>query len=417
MNKHICVSEAYEWIYIGDQSDQLTLNEYDSLMKYLKNNIEINEKFIEIKHKKFRFINYVGILNVGNLIIEVLPKISLSNDKNHDKKILLQMLSKCTDLELNLDEAISSKIQNYNLLELLASKYINSLLKEMNRGIYFEYRNQEENLNVMKGKLLFKEHVKNNYANKVKAFCGYSEYSSDNILNQILKLACVRILNKVYNIKVTNKTKKALFDLGNVSIINVSKEMLDRVKLSRHNKRFSKCLELARFILLNISNENSLGSSNGFSMLFEMNTLYEQYIGKAIKVLWSGEGRTVSLHDQSKYLSVDTETNIKKFNLKPDIVLNDNNAHKLVIDTKWKAIEYESKLSYNINDIYQMYAYITNYKEATRVILLYPFLTECKKYPSWELLNYKGKFIDVKTVRLDEYKNTVEDLKNIILVV
>lgn len=414
MNKYICVREVFDWIWIGDKRDQLTSEQYNSLLKYLENNIKSDAEIIQTKYNKFRFINYVGILNIGNVIIEILPKVSLSDDKNKDKKILLQMFSKCTDLELNLDETINSKIQNYNLLELLANKYINSLLKEMNRGIYFEYVNEEENLNVIRGKILFNEHVKHNYANKVKAFCKYNEYSADNTLNQILKLACIRILNKVYNNKITNKTKKAIFDLSNVSITNINKEMLERFKLTRRNKRFSQCLELARFILLNLANESTLGKSNGFSMLFEMNILYEKYIGKLVKEIWKGKNKRALLQDNRKYLLLNTKTNKKNFNLKPDIVLDENKIHKVIIDTKWKPIEYKSKLSYKVNDIYQMYAYITTYKEANRVVLLYPCLVEGKEYPKWNLLNYEDKFIEVKTVRLDKYKNTIDDLKSII---
>jgi 5-methylcytosine-specific restriction enzyme subunit McrC len=414
MNKYICVRESFEWIPIGEGDKELTDSEYRSLRKYLSKNLNMDENVIQDQHMKFRFINYVGILNIDNLIIEVLPKIDLSDDINSDKKILLQMLSKCTDLDLNIDEAIGSKVQNYNLLELLADKYLDILLKEINRGIYFEYISQEENLNFMKGKLLFNKHVKHNYANKVKAFCSYNEYSSDNILNQILKLACIKILNKVYNTKIINKMKKALFDLGNVSIININKEMLERVKLSRHNKRFSQCLDLAKFILLNLANENTLGSSNGFSMLFQMNLLYESYIAKLMKEIWNGENKKVLIQPKSKYLLLNKKTNSKNFNLQPDIVLNENNVARLIIDTKWKAIEYKAKLAYRESDIYQMYAYITSYKEAEKVVLLYPCLTEGKEYPTWELLNYEGKFIEVRTVRLDKYENTIEDLKSIV---
>ena len=35
MNKHICVREAYDWIYIGNKDNQLTRYEANGLMKYL----------------------------------------------------------------------------------------------------------------------------------------------------------------------------------------------------------------------------------------------------------------------------------------------------------------------------------------------------------------------------------------------
>ncbi|PFR04427.1 hypothetical protein COK31_11200 [Bacillus cereus] len=415
MNKHICVRESFDWIGIGEKKDELTAKEYNSLVRYLENNMSSDVEIIQNKYKKIRFINYVGILNIENVTIEIIPKISLSDDKDTDKKILLKMLSKCMDLELNLDEEINSKVQNYNLLELLANKYVDSLLQEMNKGLYFEYINKEENLNVIRGKLLLNKHVKYNYANKVKAYNTYSEYSSDNILNQIFKLACIRILNKAYNNKIINKAKKVIFDLSNVNVVNINSETLKRLKLNRQNKRFTTCFALAKFILLNVTNESSVGNSSGFTMLFEINTLYEKYIGYLMKEIWKGKGKKVLLQDNSKHLLLNTKTKQKNFNLKPDIVLNENNINQIIIDTKWKAVEYKSKLSFKTNDIYQMYAYVSSYKEAKKAVLLYPCLIKEKEYPSWNLLNYEGKQIEVKTVRLDNYENTLNDLKRIFI--
>ncbi|ALC52366.1 hypothetical protein CN899_22015 [Bacillus thuringiensis] len=414
MHKYICIRESFDWIWIGGNRDELTQKEYDLLVRYLENNIGDNKEIIQNKYRKLRFINYVGIINIENVTIEIIPKISLSNDKNIDKQILLRMLSKCSDLELNLDKEINSKIRDSNLLELLAHTYVHSLLKELNKGLYYEYINKEENLNVIRGKLLLNKHVKYNYANKVRAYNTYSEYSSDNILNQIFKLACIRILNKVYNNKITNKIKKVLFDLSNVDVININREVLERLKLNRHNKRFSSCFELAKFILLNVSNESSIGSSSGFTMLFEINTLYEKYIGYLMKEIWRGQGKKVILQDNSKFLLLNTETKRKNFNLKPDIVLADKNECQIIIDTKWKAVEYKSKSSFKVEDVYQMYAYISSYQEAKKAVLLYPCLIKEKVYPIWDLLNHKGKQIEVRTVRLDSYRNTLNDLREII---
>jgi len=158
-----------------------------------------------------------------------------------------------------------------------------------------------------------------------------------------------KITNKIQNNTLANKTKKAIFHLNNVSTISINKEIISKFKLNKQNKRFSECLELA------------------------------------------------------------------KFNLQPDIVIEEDNIPTLIIDTKWKAIEYQSKVSCRESDIYQMYAYINSYKEAKRVILLYPSLIEEKKYPTWNLINCEEKSIEIKTVRLDEYRKTLEDLKKIIL--
>ncbi|NRT77618.1 McrC family protein [Clostridium beijerinckii] len=417
MNKYICVREAFEWIYIGNGEKELSISEKNSLIKYLETTISKSNDsdIIEQKYNKIRFINYVGIIKIKNVIIEVIPKISLNNDINKDKKMLLHMLSKCMDLEINLDKAIDSTNANYNLLELILNKYINALLKEINKGLYHEYINKEDNLGSIKGKILFKENIKNKCFRKPKVFCSYEEYSDDNNLNHILKLACMKGINEVQDNTLINKIKKAIFHLSNVSTIPMNKDMISKYKISKQNKRFSECLELAKFILLNISNENAIGNNQGFSMLFEMNMLYEKYIWKLVKMISVNKNKKPVQQDDRNYLLINKKTGNEEFNLIPDIVIEEDNIPIIIIDTKWKAIEYNSRLSYKNTDIYQMYAYINSYKEAKRVVLLYPSLIEEKEYPKWSLLGCKDKSIEIKTIRLDEYNNTVEDLTKIIL--
>jgi len=417
MNKHICVREAFDWIHIGSGEKELSISEKDSLIKYLETTISKSNdnEIIDQKSNKIRFINYVGIIKIKNVIIEVIPKISLNNDINKDKKMLLYMLSKCMDLEINLDKAMDSTTANYNLLELILNKYINVLLKEINKGLYHEYINKEDNLSSIKGKILFKENIKNKSIRKPKIFCSYEEYSEDNNLNHIFKLACMKVINKVQDNTLTNKIKKAILHLSNVSASPMNKDMISKYKISKQNKRFSECLELAKFILLNISNENTIGNKQGFSMLFEMNMLYEKYIWKLVKMISTDKNKKAIQQDNRNYLLINKKTHKKQFNLIPDIVIEENNIPTIIIDTKWKAIEYNSKLSYKSADIYQMYAYINSYKEAKRVLLLYPSLIEEKEYPKWSLLGCEDKSIEIKTIRLDEYNNTVEDLTKIIL--
>ncbi|WP_457564372.1 5-methylcytosine restriction system specificity protein McrC [Caminibacter sp.] len=54
------------------------------------------------------------------------------------------------------------------------------------------------------------------------------------------------------------------------------------------------------------------------------------------------------------------------FNLKPDIIVNNEN----IIDTKWKLVSKKENISQS--DIYQMFAYMVK-KNIKKGILLYPY--------------------------------------------
>ena len=211
MNKHICVREAYDWIYIGDRNYQLTRYEADELIKYLSDREDdFPCGIIKNEYNRLKLINYVGIISIESVTIEIIPKISLSNNKKKDKEILLQMLSKCSKLPFDIDNSINTNLAEYDLIELLAKFFVQKLQREINKGIYREYINKEENLNFIKGKLLLSSHIKKNHVNKVKAYCSYDEYSENNFLNLVFKTACNVILRKINDDEIKDNLKRVI---------------------------------------------------------------------------------------------------------------------------------------------------------------------------------------------------------------
>lgn len=413
MSKYICIREAYDWIYVGDKETELSESEFDELLRYLNDKKDnFRTGIIDVKYKKVRLINYVGIISIKNVIIEIVPKISLSNEMEKDREVLLQMLSKCSKLPFSINESLNLNLKNYNLIELIAKFFVENLSQQINRGIYLEYINKEENINVIKGKLLLSNHIKKNHSNKVKAYCGYDEYSENNFLNLVFKTACIIILRKINNDDVKNDVKRILSLLVDVDLNYIDNNKLLKYKFHRQNERFKEAYELAKLILLNMSMENSKGNDSAFSMLFEINILYEEYIANILSQLWDNQNRNVLIQDSSKYLLENIATNRGNFSLKPDIVLSDNKEeYQIIIDTKWKSVDSKIEPS----DMYQMYAYITRYPNAKRCILLYPCMIENNTYSKWRLFKpFEEKYIEVKTVRLENLNRTIDDLKAIL---
>lgn len=63
-----------------------------------------------------------------------------------------------------------------------------------------------------------------------------------------------------------------------------------------------------------------------------------------------------------------------------------------------------------------MYAYINAYKSAERCLVIYPKVDEPLILPKWKLHDGRPeKFIDIQTVRLDRFENTIKDLSNAII--
>lgn len=411
--KYIILKEGYDWLSVGSEENEITLSEYRNLCLYLKKNI--GNKSIVYDYNRIKFINYVGIIKVNNLIIEILPKISLSNDIIKDREILMFMLSKCNKLSVDIKELLNSNILKNSLLDILAKVFSKKLLNELQKGLYREYVSKEEALSMIKGKILISKSIKENTINKNKMNCKYDEFTEDNLFNAILKRAINVILFSIKNDDVKKELNIINNIFNDVSDIYVPNNIILNYKLNRMNNRFLECFTLAKLILLNSSMDKSLGKENGFSILFEMNYLYEEYVGVLLKEVFNDTNINININintqEKSRYLLWNTLKERNEIALKPDIVIYKDNKPKIIIDTKWKSATIDGKEVYTQGDIYQMYAYITTYEECQQCILLYPKINENIKHSEWILNDdIRNKKILIYEINLENYEKTKNEL-------
>lgn len=408
-NKYIILREGYDWLCVGNSENEITIVEYNALSMYLKSNMPQNG--VSYGYNKLKFINYVGIISVGNLVIEILPKISLTEEASEDRERLMFMLSKCNKLSVDIKEMLNTNIIKQSLLDILAKIFTQKLLKELQKGMYFEYISREDSLNKIKGKLMITQNAKVNGINKAKVYCKYDEFTENNLFNSILKRATSFIstlvkdngLNKELNI-----IRNMLLDVDDIYILP---NTLNTYRLNRKNERFAEAFILAKLILSNTTMDKSTGKEKGFSMLFEMNYLYEEYIGILLKEALEDENTSVKTQEKSKYLLWNTKTQRNEIALKPDIVIYKNNEPKIIIDTKWKAASMDNREVYNQGDIYQMYAYITTYTICEKCILLYPKISNDTSHSTWKLnSNFGDKEIMIGEINLESYSGVKEGL-------
>jgi 5-methylcytosine-specific restriction enzyme subunit McrC len=116
------------------------------------------------------------------------------------------------------------------------------------------------------------------------------------------------------------------------------------------------------------------GFGQGTAMLFEMNALFEEYVGRLIARALAGTGLTVSLQGGRLFCLSAQDSGRALFQTRPDILIRQGGRVVQVIDTKWKRISAridDPKQGVSQADVYQMMAYAQLYR-TPRVTLLYP---------------------------------------------
>ena len=326
------------------------------------------------------------------------------------------MLNKSGIVKFNYSSLSMLNIYDMNLNEILSLIFAKTLQKQLSRGAYLEYINIEENTKSLKGRILVKDHIKNISRGSSNVFCKFEEFSINNKLNKIFNTCIYKIVRNVKNsetIKILSHMQVVFSEVDYIDTSN--KENLD-YKFTRLNSRFEESFLLAKMILRSYSSIGNKGSDKSFAILFEMNDVYERYITNLLKMNFD-EYIVHSQHNKYKLLR-NEKTDRDIFSLIPDIVVEVDNKERLVIDTKWKRIN-ESKNRHGVKreDLYQMYAYLTRYKDVKSSILLYPSAHEDDKddfLESWYLENDKEKKIRIYTIDLYNEANTIDTIKYII---
>ncbi|MDU7954795.1 MAG: McrC family protein [Clostridium perfringens] len=365
-----------------------------------------------------RFINYVGYIRLSTVSIEILPKISLNDSAELERKALLNMLSKCGILKVNYSEISSLKLYKESLNEILAYLFSKKLQKELRKGVYGEYVYIEENINSLKGSLRVQEQIKNIASHSSKAFCRFEEFSRDNKLNKILSFFVKEVMKNVKNREALKLLRISEMILGEVDERSVTLNEVNNFSFNRLNKPFEDAFTLGKMIVLGESAFGNLGGDKAYSILFKMNEIFEIYIGKLLKELFYEE--TVHMQHSKYKLLVKEESNRGVFKLIPDIVIEKNGIERVIIDTKWKSVESKfNRHGVKREDMYQMYAYLTRYKNARTVILIYPYNERIEgedgEYlESWYLEDDQHKRIRVYAVNLENEKETLKSLDKIV---
>lgn len=365
-----------------------------------------------------RFINYVGYIRLSTVSIEILPKISLNGSVELERKALLNMLSKCGILKVNYSEISSLKLYKQSLNEILAYLFSKKLQKELRKGVYGEYVYIEENINSLKGSLRVQEQIKNMASHSLKAFCRFEEFSRDNKLNKILSFFVKEVMKNIKNRETLKLLRISEMILGDVDERNVTLNEVNNFSFNRLNKPFEDAFTLGKMIVLGESALGNLGENKVYSILFKMNEIFEIYIGKLLKELLYKE--TVHIQHSKYKLLIKEESNRGVFKLIPDIVIEKNGIERVIIDTKWKSVESKfNRHGVKREDLYQMYAYLTRYKNASTVILLYPYNERIEgedgEYlESWYLEDDQHKRLRVYAVNLENEKETLKSLDKIV---
>ncbi|MBK7341708.1 MAG: hypothetical protein IPJ06_00545 [Saprospiraceae bacterium] len=157
---------------------------WEALARY---NQDKGNRFFTTLHNGVLFNQYVGVMQVDNLTIEILPKVDRSElSEGQWQTVLLDMLRECHWMQVYAHQDASLRLKHNNILDAYLDMYLDACGRLLHEGLVKKYRQQEGNLFALKGKLKFAGHMSRNVVHQERFYTEHTIYDRDNIFNRIL---------------------------------------------------------------------------------------------------------------------------------------------------------------------------------------------------------------------------------------
>lgn len=347
------------WVHRGTQ--RLTAGQLDALQRF---NEENGGGYFSLIHKGLKFENYVGVLQIGDTTIEILPKADKNDDQEFWRDMLISMLQAVGVFDTQAPSSSSLRIKPNSILHLYFELFVEEIEYLIRRGLVKKYRKEEGNKKALKGSIKFTQHLSKNYVHKERFFVRHSVFDKEHVLHRVIYKALL-VLDRINtNSALNSRIGALLLDFPQMSDITVSDSLFEKLVFDRKTELYRNAIKISRLILLNYHPDIKKGQSDVLALLFDMNALWEKFVYVSLRKNRE-TGTEVTPQSQKAFWKPNLGRRSK---MKPDIVMNKGKSDCLVLDTKWKNLFGKNP---SPDDLRQMYAYMSYYG-AQKVALVYP---------------------------------------------
>ncbi len=328
--------------------------------------------YYKLVHNGVKFCEYVGVLQVGDLTIEILPKIDKqTTDKNTWQQVLIHMLRTVQLLPISTSDA-ALKLHSGSVLDVYIERFLTETTTLLHRGLTKAYHTTESNQKALKGRLLFHKHIQQNLVHAERFYVKHTTYDPQHILNQILYKTLCLLQTFTLRAALQSTLNRLLLDFPELPDLAVTESMFERLTFTRKIESYRTAIFIARLLLFRYHPDVVQGRTPVLALLFDMNRLWESYIYHVLK---KSCPPACSIREQARKQFWKPDSGTAR-SIRPDIVITlpktNENIHTLVLDTKWKL---PVNFTPTDDDLKQLFVY-SQYFEAKDVFLLYPGVDE-----------------------------------------
>ena len=327
-------------------------------------------------HRELKATNFVGVLSTRlGRPVEILPKIDLApgtDDRTYQetRRIFLEMLRTWRGLRhAELPPSAIRSLRRFPMLEVFAHLFLRNLAHLTRHGLARRYVPVEENLPYLRGRLLFRQQVRENLTNRARFYVAHDEFNPNRPANRLIHSA-LDCLRPTLRNQENRRLVRELTDIfAGVPLTTDPAGDWRRHSVDRTMQHYRPVMAWVRLFLFGRGLATYHGEHENQSLLFPMEEIYEDF------VTWNFRRYAREYHVTPQGPQEPLTRSPKAFWMKPDITLQRGGSNEFILDTKWKQLKSETeeptKRGIVQADMYQLYAYGKRYGCQT-VALVYP---------------------------------------------
>ncbi|WP_409420819.1 McrC family protein [Pseudaeromonas sp. ZJS20] len=332
-------------------------------------------RLVEVENRCWlRLDNHVGVLQTPcGTGIEILPKHhEAQEDPAKSRALLSRLIASALDLPHRRTEVAEVQLFDSPLIEWVMRQFLLALDQLIKRGLRFDYQRVEEEQPFLRGQLDMAKQMRQPPGRQHLFHLRHDLFLPDRPENRLLRLALDKVCQaaqEATNWRLARELAGYLHEIPSSRDVRQDFARWRTDRLMAHYQAVRPWCELVLGQQMPLAIQ---GASQGISLLFPMEKLFEQHVAKVLRgKLYVG----TRLHPQaaSEYLCQHDDKGI--FQLKPDLLLTAG-PDTWVLDTKWKRLneqDRDKKYGLSQGDFYQMLAYGLKYRQGQgALVLIYP---------------------------------------------
>lgn len=324
--------------------------------------------YFSLIHNGIRFNEYVGVIQAGDTIIEVLPKADFADfrkeEQKHWRDMLISMLLTIGPFDVQTPGSSLLKIRPNHILDLYFELFLNEVEYLCHNGLVKKYHLKEGNSTTLKGSLKFSRHIQKNSIHQERFYLEYTAYDKAHTLNCILykTIHLLKAINTTSSLQ--SRIGALLLNFPEMPDIRITEDLFSKISYDRKTNSYMNAISIARLLLLRYHPDVRCGRENVLALMFDMNLLWEEFVYVSL-YKHSRPGETIKKQVRRNFWQ---QAQGHMRTLRPDIVITTEKDLRIVLDTKWKN---KGRNTPSIEDLRQIYVY-HEYFNAQHVALVYP---------------------------------------------